>query len=147
MIQRMGLLFLAVVFTAVAANAPDFSGTWIFNAGKSKNVGMMASAEYTSTITQTAKVLTVASLLVSLAPGRSRRMRQTAGILAALGSRPTIHNSSSRSIQIGIRHPTIIQISLAQACLHDMLHATQRLPPCSVALLWCSHEEGPRWRR
>jgi hypothetical protein len=64
MIQRMGLLFLAVVFTAVAANAPDFSGTWIFNAGKSKNVGMMASAEYTSTITQTAKALTVSDTTV-----------------------------------------------------------------------------------
>lgn len=39
-----------------------------------------------SVLWKTAKVLTVASLLVSLAPGRSRRMRQTAGILAALGS-------------------------------------------------------------
>jgi hypothetical protein len=64
MIQRMGVLFLAVVFTAVAANSTDFSGTWIFNAGKSRNVGMMASAEYTSTITQTAKVLTVSDTTV-----------------------------------------------------------------------------------
>lgn len=64
MIRRMGLLFLAVVFTAVAANPPDFSGTWIFNSGKSKNIGMMASAEYTSTITQTAKVLTVSDATV-----------------------------------------------------------------------------------
>jgi hypothetical protein len=64
MIQRMGLFFLAVVFAAVAANPPDFSGTWIFNAGKSRNVGMMASAEYTSTIRQTAKVLTVSDTTV-----------------------------------------------------------------------------------
>jgi formate-dependent nitrite reductase membrane component NrfD len=35
---------------------------------------------------KTAKALTAASLLVALVPGRSRRMRQTAGILAALGS-------------------------------------------------------------
>ena len=33
-----------------------------------------------------AKALTAASLVVALVPGRSRRMRQTAGILAALGS-------------------------------------------------------------
>jgi hypothetical protein len=64
MIRRLGLLFLAVAFTVVAANPPDFSGTWIFNAGKSKNIGMMASAEYTSTITQTPKVLTVSDTTV-----------------------------------------------------------------------------------
>jgi hypothetical protein len=64
MIRRMGLLFLMVAFTAVAANPPDFSGTWVFNAGKSKNIGMMAGAEYTSTITQTAKVLTVSDATV-----------------------------------------------------------------------------------
>jgi YD repeat-containing protein len=64
MVRRIALLFLAVVFTAVAANPPDFSGTWVFNAGKSKNIGMMASAEYTSTITQTAKVLSVTDTTV-----------------------------------------------------------------------------------
>jgi hypothetical protein len=64
MIRRRGLLFLAIAFSALAANPPDFSGTWIFNAGKSKNIGMMASAEYTSTITQTAKVLTVSDATV-----------------------------------------------------------------------------------
>jgi hypothetical protein len=64
MMRRIVFLFLAVAFTAVAANPPDFSGTWVFNAGKSKNVGMMASAEYTSTITQTAKVLVVSDTTV-----------------------------------------------------------------------------------
>jgi hypothetical protein len=64
MIRRFALLFLAVVFTGVAANPPDFSGTWVFNAGKSKNIGMMASAEYTSTIAQTAKVLSVTDTTV-----------------------------------------------------------------------------------
>ena len=53
-----------MAFSAVAANSPDFSGTWIFNAGKSTNIGMMASAEYTSTITQTAKMLTVSDVTV-----------------------------------------------------------------------------------
>src|ERR1700730_19229013 len=55
MIRRIAFLFLAVAFAAVAANPPDFSGTWVFNAGKSKNIGMMASPEYTSTITQNSK--------------------------------------------------------------------------------------------
>ncbi|MGA2094939.1 MAG: hypothetical protein ABSH39_01450 [Candidatus Acidiferrum sp.] len=54
----LAVLFLFVL-AAPAANTPDFSGTWIFNAAKSKNVGMMADAQYTSTIKQTAKMLTV----------------------------------------------------------------------------------------
>jgi hypothetical protein len=64
MIRRIALLLFAVAFAAAAANPPDFSGTWVFNAGKSKNVGMMASAEYTSTITQTPKMLTVNDVTV-----------------------------------------------------------------------------------
>jgi hypothetical protein len=35
---------------------------------------------------KSAKALTAASVLISVVPHRSRRMRQTAGILAALGS-------------------------------------------------------------
>jgi hypothetical protein len=64
MIRRIALLFLTLAFAVVAANPPDFSGTWVFNAAKSKNIGMMASAEYTSTITQTPKVLTVDDVTV-----------------------------------------------------------------------------------
>jgi len=64
MIRRIALLLLSVAFLATAANPPDFSGTWVFNPGKSKNIGMMASAEYTSTITQSAKVLTVSDTTV-----------------------------------------------------------------------------------
>jgi hypothetical protein len=64
MVRRIALLFLVVAFAAAAANPPDFSGTWVFNAAKSKNVGMMASAEYTSTITQSPKLLTVSDVTV-----------------------------------------------------------------------------------
>ncbi|MGH9711325.1 MAG: hypothetical protein ACRD37_12340 [Candidatus Acidiferrales bacterium] len=53
------MITLAIAFTAGAASKPDFSGTWIFNPGKSKNIGMMASVEYTSMITQTAKFVVV----------------------------------------------------------------------------------------
>jgi hypothetical protein len=64
MIRTIALFFLTVVFATVAATPPDFSGTWVFNAGKSRNAGMMASAEYTSTIGQTAKVLSVTDTTV-----------------------------------------------------------------------------------
>lgn len=64
MIRRTALVLLAVASVAVAANAPEFSGTWVFNAGKSTNIGMMASAEYTSTIKQSAKMLTVTDVTV-----------------------------------------------------------------------------------
>ncbi len=52
-------VFLTVVLTVAAGNAPDFTGKWFFNAAKSKNIGMMAGAEYTSTIKQSDKLLTV----------------------------------------------------------------------------------------
>ena len=52
-------VFFAFAVAAPAANTPDFSGKWAFNAAKSKNIGMMAGAEYISTIKQTAKLLTV----------------------------------------------------------------------------------------
>lgn len=64
MTGRVAALFLAAAFVTAAATLPDFSGTWNFNPGKSKNIGMMASAQYTSTITQTLKVLTVSDTTV-----------------------------------------------------------------------------------
>ena len=40
-------------FSAIAAlAAPDFSGTWVMNAAKSKNLGMMASMQITLKIEQ-----------------------------------------------------------------------------------------------
>lgn len=52
-------VFFAFALAAPGANTPDFSGKWVFNAVKSKNIGMMAGAEYTSTIRQSDKLLTV----------------------------------------------------------------------------------------
>jgi hypothetical protein len=75
MIRRIALLFLVAAFAAVAANPPDFSGTWIFNAGKSKNIGMMASAELTSTVTQTVKALTVQDTSVLNGQKQTRETR------------------------------------------------------------------------
>ena len=56
---RLMVLLCACTLAAAAANAPDLSGTWVFNPAKSKNIGMMANIQYTSTITQTDKLLTV----------------------------------------------------------------------------------------
>ncbi len=55
----MVTVFFVLALTAPAANTPDFSGKWVFNTAKSKNIGMMAGAEYISTIKQTEKLLTV----------------------------------------------------------------------------------------
>lgn len=43
----------------LALAAPDFSGTWVLNASRSKNIGMMSAMQITLRIEQTGKVLTV----------------------------------------------------------------------------------------
>lgn len=59
MFGKLAAIVLVVFSAAAPVSHPDFSGTWIFNPAKSKNIGMMANADYTSLITQTAKLLTV----------------------------------------------------------------------------------------
>ena len=54
-------LALAWMGVAVAASPPDFAGTWVLNAKRGQNLGMMAALQETQTITQTADRLTVAS--------------------------------------------------------------------------------------
>ena len=53
--------FLACLLTATAwaAAAPDFSGTWVFDAAKSKNMGMMGAMQSTLTIKQTEAAMTI----------------------------------------------------------------------------------------
>jgi hypothetical protein len=46
------LLICFVTLPADAANPPDFSGGWVFNPGKSKNIGMMSDMKLTETIKQ-----------------------------------------------------------------------------------------------
>jgi hypothetical protein len=46
------LLICFASLAAFAANPPDFSGRWIFNPEKSKNVGMMSDMKMTQTIKQ-----------------------------------------------------------------------------------------------
>lgn len=59
--NRAGLVAAAIVFTVAMAGAPpvNFSGTWVFNAAKSTNIGMMSAAELVSTVTQTDRALVV----------------------------------------------------------------------------------------
>lgn len=49
---------LLVVVSAVAA-APDFSGTWVLNASRSRNLGMMSSMDYEASIRQSGNTLMV----------------------------------------------------------------------------------------
>jgi hypothetical protein len=57
------LLLVAVLFLGThALAAPDFSGTWVFNVSKSKNIGMMSSMQITLKIKQTASELVVSEL-------------------------------------------------------------------------------------
>jgi hypothetical protein len=53
------LWLLAVHTCAFAQVPPNLSGTWVFSAADSQNVGMMVDVQYTSTLTQTGKSLVV----------------------------------------------------------------------------------------
>src|SRR5258708_23749929 len=53
--KKLSSLVLIFVFsvTIFPKSGADFSGTWVFNSGKSQNVGMMSSMQLTTTIRQT----------------------------------------------------------------------------------------------
>jgi hypothetical protein len=53
-----GLVFSAV-FALSALAAPDFTGTWVMNVSKSKNLGMMSAMQITLKIEQTENTLKV----------------------------------------------------------------------------------------
>jgi hypothetical protein len=53
------LLICFVTLPAHAANPPDFSGGWVFNPGKSKNIGMMSDMKLTETIKQSSASIDV----------------------------------------------------------------------------------------
>ena len=50
-----------VTVAALAAKPPEFTGSWVFNADKSKNVGMMSQVKMVQTIQQTDSSLDVLS--------------------------------------------------------------------------------------
>jgi len=55
--KTIGLLL--VLATTSLATDVNFSGTWVLNATRSKNLGMMAAMQLTETIKQDGKTLTV----------------------------------------------------------------------------------------
>ncbi|MBA3963648.1 MAG: hypothetical protein H0X40_17360 [Chthoniobacterales bacterium] len=55
----VGSLLGLVSLSLFAAEPPDFSGTWEFNAEKSKNVGMMSQMKMTATVQQTATAVDI----------------------------------------------------------------------------------------
>ena len=58
-ICRFAICFVSMA--ALAAQRPDYSGTWTFNPDKSKNIGMMAQMKMTQTIEQASTALDVTS--------------------------------------------------------------------------------------
>jgi hypothetical protein len=55
------LAALGLAAVALAQSVPDFSGTWVLNASKGKNIGMMAAVQETVVIRQTVDTLTAES--------------------------------------------------------------------------------------
>lgn len=56
----IGALLICVASIAgLAANGPVFSGAWVFNPEKSKNIGMMSQMKITETIEQSSSALDV----------------------------------------------------------------------------------------
>jgi len=56
---RLGIFAVLLSMTSVAGTVPEFTGSWEFNVGKSKNAGMMAAMKITETIRQTDSSLDV----------------------------------------------------------------------------------------
>jgi hypothetical protein len=50
---------LCLMVAAVAANRPDFSGSWKLNSEKSKNLGMMSQMEMTVAVQQSSSALDI----------------------------------------------------------------------------------------
>ena len=55
------LATLGLAAVALAQSAPDFSGTWVLNASRGKNIGMMAAVQETIVIRQTTDTLILES--------------------------------------------------------------------------------------
>ena len=53
------LAALGIAITALAQSSPDFSGTWVLNNSKGKNLGMVSAVKETVVITQTPGELTL----------------------------------------------------------------------------------------
>lgn len=53
------LLICVTTIAALAANRSEFSGTWVFDPEKSKNIGMMSEMKMTQTIEQSSTSLDV----------------------------------------------------------------------------------------
>lgn len=57
--SRLVALCVGLLVSAFAQAAPDFSGTWVLNTDKGKNLGMVAAVKETAVITQAPAKLTI----------------------------------------------------------------------------------------
>lgn len=59
--STIAMLLILAAISAFAVQRPEFSGIWIFNPDKSRNIGMMSQMKMTQTIEQSSTALDVTS--------------------------------------------------------------------------------------
>jgi hypothetical protein len=81
---------LAMVFAVVlqAQPASDFSGTWVFNPARSRNIGMMAELQDTVTIEQTSSQITISDRSTLRGQASTREVRLDLGGKATSNAGP-----------------------------------------------------------
>jgi hypothetical protein len=75
--SAMVLILTLVIFSGgtLAAAATDFSGTWLMNVSKSKNIGMMSNVQLTVKIKQTANEIFVSQVAILNGQEQTRELR------------------------------------------------------------------------
>jgi hypothetical protein len=75
--SAMALIFTLVIFSGgtLAVAATDFSGTWLMNVSKSKNIGMMSNVQLTVKIKQTANEVFVSQVAILNGQEQTRELR------------------------------------------------------------------------
>ena len=58
-VLSISALLMSVAVAVAAATPPDLSGSWVLNAAKSRNLGMMSTMDYAVEIKQTSDALSV----------------------------------------------------------------------------------------
>ena len=73
--KKVLLVVLSLFTVAAFAAVPDFSGTWVLNASKSKNLGMMSTMDYQSQIHQSKDAVVVKDTTQMMGQSQTRETR------------------------------------------------------------------------
>ncbi len=79
--MRIFLMCAAICSVVLAAEHPDFSGTWELTPTKSRNIGMMAQMKLTSVVTQTGKEIVIVNQRMGQAQGPETRFDLTGAVM------------------------------------------------------------------